>query len=315
MAATVEIPKTVFPALEASYAGQLGISSIAALTSDINGSLQQRALGTVELYEIAVPPISLSVDGTAPQSGDFLWIGLMKAGTASLRHDGQELSWNEGDLIIYGGDQQYTCTSQQRSDVIFFQIPLAPLRNSLPRDIVGELQHRNSNAALTSLIADILRSTCLHARQLEAEGTNVIATLLTLLAGTLGVAAHDALATLGDRHTLWSRICRHIEHNLFRHDLTVSAVATAHGISHRYLNKIFAMHGWTAVGYIRRQRLERCRTALRNSSTSSCSITEIAFAHGFESSSSFTHAYKKEFGLTPGEDRRAAQKTKALPAA
>ncbi|EWS59238.1 L-rhamnose operon regulatory protein RhaS [Methylibium sp. T29-B] len=58
-------------------------------------------------------------------------------------------------------------------------------------------------------------------------------------------------------------------------------------------------------GWIRRQRLDRCRRDLRAAETAHLSITQIAYRWGFGDSSSFSKIFKREFASSP-KDYRAA---------
>jgi transcriptional regulator GlxA family with amidase domain len=83
--------------------------------------------------------------------------------------------------------------------------------------------------------------------------------------------------------------------------LPLPQLARIAGLSPRQLNRVFRQHlGETPQARYRRVRLERARNLLRNSALS---LTEVALATGFASSSHFSRAYREEFGDPPSRYR------------
>lgn len=83
--------------------------------------------------------------------------------------------------------------------------------------------------------------------------------------------------------------------------LSLPRLARIAGLSPRQLNRVFRQHlGETTGARYRRLRLERARNLLRNSALS---LTEVALATGFASSSHFSRAYREEFGDPPSRYR------------
>ncbi|NUQ84577.1 MAG: helix-turn-helix transcriptional regulator [Anaerolineales bacterium] len=62
-----------------------------------------------------------------------------------------------------------------------------------------------------------------------------------------------------------------------------------------------ATTGESAVGYVRRLRLERAGRKLRMGAVD---ITEVALAAGYDSHAAFGKAFKQQFGLSPSEFRQ-----------
>jgi AraC-like DNA-binding protein len=94
-----------------------------------------------------------------------------------------------------------------------------------------------------------------------------------------------------------------IDENLSDPDLTPSMAAKALGISLRGLHALFSSQDDSFARYVLRRRLRACRTALL--SCPGRSVTDIAFAWGFRSLSSFYRGFQNEFDMAPGELRAA----------
>src|SRR6056297_3628331 len=83
--------------------------------------------------------------------------------------------------------------------------------------------------------------------------------------------------------------------------LPLPQLARIAGLSPRQINRLFQQHlGETTGAHYRRLRLDRARNLLRNSALS---LTEVALATGFASSSHFSRAYREEFGDPPSRYR------------
>jgi len=103
------------------------------------------------------------------------------------------------------------------------------------------------------------------------------------------------------------QIKRHIEIHLRDPDLTPTSVAAAFKMSPRYLRKLFAANAESVSRHIQNRRLEECAGQLSNSLWHGHTITEIAFAWGFNSSAHFTKAFRARYGVSPKEYRQIAQ--------
>lgn len=86
--------------------------------------------------------------------------------------------------------------------------------------------------------------------------------------------------------------------------LSRSAMARFAGVSARHLDRLFADHrGASFLDDYHRLRLEHADRLLRQSALS---ISEIAFATGYSSSSHFTRTYRRRFGVPPSKARPMA---------
>jgi AraC-like DNA-binding protein len=99
-------------------------------------------------------------------------------------------------------------------------------------------------------------------------------------------------------------IKRAIDRNIRNPDLSVGELAKQFGFSIRYIQSLFAEEDCTVSKYIRRQRLEGCRKQLADAAWLNHSITDIAFAWGFNSSAHFARVFKDQFGVNAREFRK-----------
>ena len=86
--------------------------------------------------------------------------------------------------------------------------------------------------------------------------------------------------------------------------LSLKAISGAVGVSPFHLCRIFrAITGTTVSRYRHRLRL---RAALEGVANAQADLSAVALDHGYSSHSHFTAAFRREFGLTPTQFRRAA---------
>ncbi|MCL4270779.1 MAG: AraC family transcriptional regulator [Anaerolineales bacterium] len=84
--------------------------------------------------------------------------------------------------------------------------------------------------------------------------------------------------------------------------LNREVLAQVAGFSVPHFHRVFtAQVGESAVGYVRRLRLERAGRKLRMGAVD---ITEVARAAGYESHAAFSKAFKQQYGLSPSEFRQ-----------
>ncbi|WP_269322866.1 helix-turn-helix domain-containing protein [Nocardia carnea] len=85
------------------------------------------------------------------------------------------------------------------------------------------------------------------------------------------------------------------------------------GWSVRQIQLAFRAAGATPSEVIREERLRLARERLRNPAYRQRSITDIATGSGFDSVSSFTKAFHRRFGSTPGQIRERRENRSVRP--
>jgi AraC family carnitine catabolism transcriptional activator len=110
----------------------------------------------------------------------------------------------------------------------------------------------------------------------------------------------DTRERLNFKHPRLVRILDFLGRHLDRH-LDVAEMARSENITDREVRRLFSAHlDCTPQAYHRRLRLQKARSLLRQTTIS---VTEASICCGFSSSSDFSRAFKREFGLQPVNDR------------
>ncbi|WP_368744501.1 helix-turn-helix domain-containing protein [Desertibaculum subflavum] len=226
-------------------------------------------------------------------------------GVACFEQAGRKVVLSPGEWSLYDTTRAYIVSNSDAIDQIALLLPRDDLerlgidldatvvRRFSGRDGVGRLAYEYLTAAFRHLpdIADT-----------DSEVVTGVANLVRLAA--LDKAGIDTEASL--REAALSRVRALIEANLHDPNLSVEQIAAALGRSKRYLHKLFSDEGETLSAYLWRRRLERIRQDLSDPACLARSITEIAFAWGFNSSTHFSRSFRDRFGVPPRSYRSTA---------
>lgn len=148
-------------------------------------------------------------------------------------------------------------------------------------DLMLELLRRRHGETLSAQVAEQF----VHGRGREADTAQRL----------------DARYRYGVRHPQLSRAIALMEQTL-AFPLPKREIAARVGISARQLERLFKQElGRSPSRFYMALRLERARRLLRQTAMS---VTEVAFACGFETASHFAKCYKEAFGERPSRERR-----------
>jgi len=86
-------------------------------------------------------------------------------------------------------------------------------------------------------------------------------------------------------------------------ELSSELIAGRHGISSRYVRKLFEQEGTSFTSFVLGERLARVKRMLRDSRYAHLTIAQIAQASGFNDISYFNRAFRRHFGATPTDMR------------
>ena len=152
--------------------------------------------------------------------------------------------------------------------------------------------------------------------RLVAEGPQLGAPLLEaarshlqeLVASLLRPAPADARGSGHDAADL-PRLAL-IQHDILARitqpELTLAAIARAHHITPRQVQRLFAREGTCFSDYVRDARLERVRATLADPAQRHRRVLAIALENGFDDFSAFSRAFRRRFGMTPSEARASS---------
>jgi AraC-like DNA-binding protein len=156
------------------------------------------------------------------------------------------------------------------------------------------------------LCVDVLQSLATNCQNLtEADAETLLEGFVKVMGAVYGSLSLTAAGSPASQSLLLTRIRTYILSHLDANNLTPSHIACTHGISERYLGKLFESEETTVSRWIWAQRLEEARRMLGAACFAERTIKELAHACGFNDMSHFSCAFKTRFGSTPREYRAA----------
>ena len=242
---------------------------------------------------------------SAAPSGNLL-VYLIKQGGSSFENSkGEQFTTHAGSVVIGSQDLAYKAAAAAGHNWHFqaISVPEQALSFASGRLKQGGFQPFPTHTPLGALLASYLGHFYQDMPKLDAPGAAAALRAFDhLLAGTLGYVdtrREDVQATLSGERL--SQVRHYIETQLESASLSPQSIALAMNLSPRQLHRLFEQTDTSVAGEIRNLRLLRARFWLRSHPT--MSITEVAFACGFDSLATFYRLFKLKFGVTASELR------------
>lgn len=245
---------------------------------------------------------------------EYVLVGLQRRGTPRVvaQDSGQEGVMRPGDMVILTSYRPYASVYVEPVEIVSVMLPRPALLvpDSDLHSLTGGVIHGDEGLArlLSPFLSRLADTAAAHTPEVgEQLARNVTDLLATLCAERLG---HDRIDAETAERALLLRIRFFINRNLARPDLSPESIARAHGISTRYLHKLFQGEGMTVSRWILRRRLEECRRELDRRGPRIPTVSSVARRWGFTHLAHFSRAFRAAYGMSP----REWQERSSLPA-
>lgn len=305
---------TIPPALEPSLLsldwerllhGRVKVTANAAARLEVTG-LDLAGIEAALLHADA-QTVDFLPSKTAPSTGEI--VDFWYAHTGTVRFDQAGCRETAASDLVLATDR----TSPLRihlpgpAQLLHVAVPAVRMGLSLRESaqLRGRSWRRGDGAA--TLLIPVMSGFCDSIDQLGPSATAGLGYHLTdLIAVAAGRTVASARISRDQvRNDLLQRIQAFALQHLHNPALCPSYLAREHNVSLRYLQKLFQESGLRAAQWIRRERLDRCRSDLRDPRKADVSIAAIGRRWGFTTPSYFTRVFREEFGLTPRQVRGA----------
>ena len=249
---------------------------------------------------------------TAPLiDSDDLVLTVALSGAGAFHFHGRETEIERGAATLVRSSGAGCMRIHTNSQFISLRFPfhvIAPLISDLDAALVRPIPASSESLRLLVHYAGVLRDE-------DALGTApmrrlVAAQLRDLAALTIG-ATRDAAAVAGAQGVRAARlraIKADIDENLASHQFSINAVAARHGISPRYVSKLFEDETETFSEYVLGRRLDRAHRMLSDPRLDDRSVSAIAFESGFGDLSYFNRVFRRAYGATPSDVRAQSRR-------
>jgi AraC-like DNA-binding protein len=143
---------------------------------------------------------------------------------------------------------------------------------------------------------------------MSPELTSIAATHVQDLVALAFGARRDAAEVANGRGLRAARlraIRADIMNNLGSDEVRAAALAARHGVTPRYIQKLFESEGTTLSRFVLRQRLASVHRMLTDPRHAGSSIGTLAYSAGFGDLSTFNREFRRCYGATPSDVRSA----------
>lgn len=274
---------------------------------DFNATVAMRQFDGYRLIRCACDATrgSRTVNEIARTSGRALSLLHLRHGKEAITIGDSEIILHAGDMVLWDSERRMTFDVPDRLEKLTLMFPYTALTSIFPSagDYVGRVI--TQRPGLSTLLTSYLDSIEKEMWTMSSEDlTAAMKPTMDLLATVLTMESRLPRQSL--RALSLKRVQHYIVSNLADPELSPATIAGSNGITPRYLHLLFEDGGTSVSNWVRERRLERCRDDIHCSVTTGKTITEIAYAWGFNDLSHFSKAFKKQFGVSPREYRACA---------
>lgn len=289
------VPLSITPHREHPFAGTIS----AASADDLVFTEVDAAAQLVERT-----PATIAQGGSG-----YYKMTLLLAGTSVLIQDGREVMMRPGDLSFYDTSRPYSLLFDESFRTLIMMVPKHRL--DFPEHVVDGLTAvgLRGEHALASVVGQFIAQASPQFAELTAQTRTKLALTSLDLINTMFSAIFDVQTDArGTRQALMQQIAAYISTNLGSHELTPQRIADEHYISIRHLHALFEETGMSVSTWVKKRRLERCRTDLIDPGCAHLGIAAIAMRWGFVDAAHFSRVFRAEYGMTPREFRLGGAK-------
>jgi AraC-like DNA-binding protein len=239
-------------------------------------------------------------------------IDVQTHGRGMVEQDGRQALLAPGDLTFVDSSRPcrwaYSCA---KNVALVFPRGLLPLRQDELSRLTGV--RIRGDRGIGALVSSLARQLPAHVDDGGAAGQARLGTaVLDLVTAALAARldrAHEVPPESRQR-ALLRQVLAFIETRLDDPALSPAGIAAAHHVSVRYLYKLFETEQATVAGWIRRRRLERCRSDLLDPAHRHTPVVSIAERWGFRNAAHFSRSFRAAYGLPPVEYRAISQRAR-----
>jgi AraC-like DNA-binding protein len=282
---------------------RLDVEKVSGGSEDFNGRIRRFASANVEFVDHRTDPIWVNRSRTRCRMdgrGDISIALVLECENATIDNT-RELTLNSGDLYTLDYSAPVRATRPKHRELALL-LPRRKVTDLVGDDLSSLAGRRLPPGGIGALLGwHMLRSAdapdapdgC--QKRIQAASEMALAALQTLARGRLDV---DQMAD-----GLFACAGVAIERHYADPALSPQSIAAMLGCSRASLYRLFARHGRSVAASIWSARLEQAQRMLTAAGCAHLRVGEIAFRCGFVNTSTFSHMFRRHYGLSPRELR------------
>ncbi|WP_193318035.1 MULTISPECIES: helix-turn-helix domain-containing protein [Streptomyces] len=300
---------------QAAFASHNPCELLLERPEDFDASLRVLDLGAVWGTSFRCPPMTSARTARLIRQADpeLLYLAVPRRGRIAVDHADGQLTVDTGQLLVMSSSYPYRARLSGGDDaepafaLDDLLVPRALLPASLATCSPSVALCLPSDLGLGGLLSQFLTQLVDDADAFRPASPHTLGTVAVDLVGALLSAHLDRPLPPEERErALTLRVHAFVQRHLAEPDLSPAHIAAAHHLSVRSLHRLFQRNGTTVRSFLRGQRLERARRALRDPASAQLPIAAIARRHGFVRPADFTRAFRAAYGQPPSDYREAA---------
>lgn len=273
----------------------------AADPANYRGYIREARFGDVSMTDILLSEQRIRRDRQhiARLDKDCCYVQLLHAGTLDVLQRGETLRSNPARGAIFSATEQYELQVRGEVRSFYLELPRDAFAQRFPQERIPVSAAINTTCGIGRVVTEFCAALASESARVKDEqrhslGRQVMDILALALMATAG---DDTMADGSVRAARRRAVQRWIEGHLAEPDLSLQRIATANGMSVRYLHVLFEGTGMSVSEWIQCRRLQLAHDRLTQGQARS--ITELAFDLGFSSSAHFSTLFRRRFGVAP----------------
>ncbi len=238
-------------------------------------------------------------------SQDAYFVVILLSGNYHLQQNGKEVFLQPGDISLYDATLAHQISCSEKFSKLIISIPRPILRDRISGVEYCTVLRIPGNSGIGAVASSFIRSALSQTGQLTIDEFSALSeSSLDLLTLALATVRPEKFNLSTSRTLTLNRIKVYIEVHLSDSALNPAIVATAIGLSSRYINALFKDEETSLMRYIWQRRLENSRKNLLDSMLIGHRVSDIAFRWGFNDLSHFSRVFKQRYGCSPKDYRQ-----------
>lgn len=272
------------------------------------GKVRRAELGRVASYGVSggAQLFSRSHRDVRSAGVDDLKLSVQLNGTGVVAQDDAVTVVRPGQLAIYDTGRPYSLHFEDAWSCAVMTVPRTAI--GLRWQSVRGAMHRAlpASSGIGRVLARFITTTVRECTTLSTPlaGYELGDAALTLFTATIADAT--ASSRISPAQMLRAEILEYVRTNLADAQLTHAALAARFNLSARSLDRLFADEPFTLAEHIRALRLRAAHRDLLDPNLRPHTIAWLAGRWGFADAAHFSRSFKRAFGISPSEARRAA---------
>lgn len=235
---------------------------------------------------------------------DAIKILMQRSGHSRFEQQSIAVDLGPRTAIIYDPVRTYSLQNVSDVDQLILQVPRSTFEDEVLTRLAAPISLPAADDSLTRIVSGLMEMAITETQRLDEAGCRRVGdSLVQLVSGLIRGKPAAPEFRRSPLEALRERMVAYIDASLGRSALSAEDIAQHMGCSRRYLHKAFEGEGTTLERFIWDRRLERSKEVLVSPDRRATSISEIAFACGFNSSAHFSRAFKTRYGVSPRELR------------